>query len=255
MQAAHSTGEKVAFVTGASVGIGFATALALAREGYDVAVSARSASRLEKLVATLRSLGARALPVALDLHSLESIEQAAEAVTAALGAIDVLVNNAGMTQRRAALDVTPAEWDDVMNANLKGTFFLTQRVARRLVDAGRPGCVINMASTHGLLGFPERIAYGVSKAAIMHMTRMLAIEWAKKNIRVNAIAPGTVETESRAEFFAADQKARQALENRIPIGRFATVEDVAGAVCYLAGPHGAYITGQTLVLDGGLTVY
>lgn len=255
MQPAHSAGRNIALVTGASVGIGYATALALARDGYDVAVSARSAARLERVVTELHSLGARSVCVALDLHSLDSIERAAAAVLEALGPIDVLVNNAGTTQRRAALDVTSGEWDDVIDANLKGTFFLTQQVARHLINAGKPGCVINMASTHGLLGFPERIVYGISKAAIMHMTRMLAIEWAQKKIRVNAIAPGTVETESRAEFFAADPMARQAMQNRIPIGRFASVEDVAGAVCYLAGPHGAYITGQTLVLDGGLTVY
>jgi 2-deoxy-D-gluconate 3-dehydrogenase len=251
----NSTTRKNAFVTGASVGIGYATAVALGREGYHVAIAARSTKRLEPLVTELQSLGVTAVPVALDLHSMSSIEACTAAVIDALGGVDVLVNNAGTTLRRAAVDVTSDEWDDVIDANLKGTFFLTQQVARHLIGSGKPGCVINMSSTHGLLGFPERIVYGISKAAIMHMTRMLAIEWAQNNIRVNAIAPGTVETPSRAAFFAADPAARQMMENRVPLRRFATVDDVAGAVCYLAGAHGTYITGQTLVLDGGLTVY
>jgi NAD(P)-dependent dehydrogenase (short-subunit alcohol dehydrogenase family) len=150
--------------------------------------------------------------------------------------------------------VTSAEWDEVMNANLKGTFFVTQRIARHLIDTGRPGCVINMASTHGLLGFPQRIAYGVSKAGLMHMTRMLAIEWAQYNIRVNAIAPGTVETPSRAVFLA-DPKTRKAMADRVPLARFATADEIAAAVVYLAGPQSTYITGHTLVVDGGLTAY
>jgi NAD(P)-dependent dehydrogenase (short-subunit alcohol dehydrogenase family) len=255
MASTQHTARKTALVTGASVGIGYAAAVALAREGYAVGIAARSLERLEPLAAELQSLGATVVPVALDLQSMSSIEKSAVAVIEALGGVDVLVNNAGMTLRRAAVDVTSAEWDDVMDANLKGTFFLTQQIARDLIRAGKPGCVINMASTHGLLGFPERLVYGVSKAAIMHMTRMLAIEWARHNIRVNAIAPGTVETASRADFFSANPGSRKMMTQRVPLGRFASVEDVAGAVCYLASPHGGYITGQTLVLDGGLTVY
>jgi NAD(P)-dependent dehydrogenase (short-subunit alcohol dehydrogenase family) len=255
MQKRNGTARKAAFVTGASVGIGYATALALAREGYDLAVSARSASRLQPLVTELQKLGASAAPIALDLHSMSGIERASAAAIEALGAIDVLVNNAGMTLRRAAIDVTADEWDEVVDTNLKGTFFVTQQIARHFIRTGTPGCVISMASTHGLIAFPGRSTYGITKAAIVHMTKMLAIEWAEHGIRVNAIAPGTVETASRAEFFSADPDARRAMQERIPLKKFATVDDVASAVCYLASPQGAYITGQTLVLDGGLTVY
>ena len=251
MQPAHSAGRNIAFVTGASVGIGYATALALARDGYDVAVSARSAARLERVVTELHSLGARSVCVALDLHSLDSIERATAAVIEALGPIDVLVNNAGTTQRRAALDVTSGEWDDVIDANLKGTFFLTQQVARHLINAGKPGCVINMASTHGLLGFPERIVYGISKAAIMHMTRMLAIEWAPYHVNVNAIGPSVILTELTRKTIPLERQ--KVLMASVPLGRFGEIEDVMGACVYLASPESDFVTGQILYIDGGLT--
>jgi 2-deoxy-D-gluconate 3-dehydrogenase len=134
-----------------------------------------------------------------------------------------------------------------------GTFFLTQEMGRHLIGAGRPGSIINIASTHGVVGLARRSAYGVSKGAIIQMTRMLAIEWAEHGIRVNAVAPGTVETPSRAALFAADPARREALLNRVPLRRFGTAEEVAAAVRYLASPQATYITGQVFVLDGGLT--
>ena len=136
--------------------------------------------------------------------------------------------------------------------NLTGTFFLSQQFGRHLIAGGRPGSIINIASTHGLVGAAERSTYGISKAAVTHMTRMLAIEWADHGIRVNAVAPGRLDTPSpsRAD---TDPNYMQAMLARIPLHRLATVEQVAAAVCYLAGPHAAAITGQTLVLDGGLT--
>jgi NAD(P)-dependent dehydrogenase (short-subunit alcohol dehydrogenase family) len=248
-------GRRVAFVTGASQGLGAAIAMGLARDGYDVAVSARRAEKLAEVVGQIEAAGARAVPVALDLSSHASIEEAMAAVIDACGPLDVLVNNAGVTLRRPAEEVTPAEWDAVMSVNLTGTFFMSQQMGRHLVASQRTGCVISMASTHGLLGFAQRSAYGISKAAIIHMTKMLAIEWAVHGIRVNAIAPGTVETPSRAAFFAADPKARNAMLERVPLKKFATPAEVAAAVCYLASPQASYITGQTLVLDGGLTAY
>jgi NAD(P)-dependent dehydrogenase (short-subunit alcohol dehydrogenase family) len=142
-----------------------------------------------------------------------------------------------------------------MSINLKGTFFMSQLMGRHLVAGKRPGCVINLASAHGLLGYPQRSAYGISKAGIMQMTRMLAIEWAEHGIRVNAVAPGTVDTPSRAEYFAANPDAKKAMTDRIPFRRFATTDEVAAAVRYLASAQASYITGQTLVLDGGLTAY
>ena len=251
-----SRGRGAAFVTGASYGIGAATALTLARDGFDVAVSATRVENLSGIVTKLEAIGTRVVPVVLDLRSQSSIELAMAHVLKSVGSLDVLVNNAGVTSRRAALDVTPDEWDAVVGTNLTGTFFVSQQMGRHLIGSGRPGCIISIASTHGVVGMALRSTYGISKAAIIHMTRMLAIEWAEHGIRVNAIAPGRVESGSPARAATlADPKYREAMLDRIPLHQFCTAEDVAGAVRYLASPQAAYITGQTLLLDGGLTAY
>lgn len=255
MQELNPTGKRAALVTGASQGIGAAIALALARDGFDVVVSATRAENLAGTIAALAPTGVRVVPVALNLRSLPSVEQAMAEIIRAFPHLDVLVNNAGVTLRKTALEVTPAEWETVIDTNVKGTFFLSQQMGRHLIGNGRAGCIINMASTHGVLGLAQRSTYGISKAAIMQMTRMLAIEWAEHGVRVNAVAPGTVETPSRAAFFAAEPKARDVMLNRIPLHRFGTTEEVAEAVRYLASPQATYITGQTLLLDGGLTAY
>jgi len=245
----------VAFVTGASQGLGAEIAVALARDGCDVAVSSRRVEKLSDTLGRIESAGARGVPVSLDLRSQSSIERAMAEAVSAFGHVDVLVNNAGVTLRRTALEVTPEEWQEVLTVNLKGTFFMSQQMGRQLVAAGSPGSIVSLASTHGVVGYAQRSAYGISKAGIIQMTRMLAIEWADHGIRVNAIAPGTVDTPSRAEYFSAHPDARQAMIDRIPFHRFGTPDEVAGLVCYLASPGAAYMTGQTLVLDGGLTSY
>ncbi len=246
--------RRAAFVTGASYGVGAATALRLAREGFDLAVSATRMNNLADISAKLAAVGARAVPVALDLRSQTSIADAIAEVASTLEGLDLLVNNAGANLRKAALDVTPDEWEAVLGTNLTGAFFLTQRFARHLVDRGRPGCVVNIASTHGLLGAADRSVYGISKAALIQMTRMLAIEWAEHGIRVNAVAPGRLDTASPSRAArTADPAYMAAMLKRIPLHRLATVEEVAGAVSYLAGADARSITGQVLVLDGGLT--
>jgi NAD(P)-dependent dehydrogenase (short-subunit alcohol dehydrogenase family) len=246
--------RRTAFVTGASQGIGAATALVLARDGCDVAVSSTNPAKLEPLIAQLKAAGARAVPVALDVRSQQSIEQAMAAVTGAFGHLDALVNNAGIPMKKAALDLTSADWDEVMRVNLAGAFFVSQQMGRHLVAAKRPGCIVNIASTHGLLGLQGRSSYGIAKAGVLHMTRVLAYEWAEHRIRVNAVAPGRVDTPSR-EKSLADPEFHKAMLARVPLGRFATSDEVANAVRYLASPEAAYVTGQTLVLDGGLTTY
>ncbi|HET9404520.1 MAG TPA: glucose 1-dehydrogenase [Burkholderiales bacterium] len=247
--------RPVAFVTGASQGLGAQIAVALARDGCDVAVSSRRIERLSDTLGRIEAAGARGVPVELDVRQQASMERAMGEVISAFGRADVLVNNAAVTLRRAALEMTREEWDELMSVNLKGVFFMSQLMGRHLVARKRPGCVINLASTHGLVGYPGRSAYGVAKAGIVQMTRMLAIEWAEHGIRVNAVAPGTVDTPSRADFFAANPDAKQAMTGRIPFRRFGTPDEVAAAVRYLASPQAAYMTGQTLVLDGGLTAY
>ncbi len=252
----QSTGRQAAFVTGASYGIGAATALALARNGYDVAIAATRVENLSNVVTQLEATGARVAPMALDVRSQSSIEHAMATAIEALGRMDLLVNNAGITLKKLALEVTAEEWDAVLRTNLTGSFFMSQQMGRHLIGSGRPGCIINIGSTHGMIGLAERSTYGISKAGMMHMTRMLAIEWAAHGIRVNAVAPGRVASGSplRAAF-SNDPKYLEAAHSRVPLHRSATSEEVAAAVAYLASPQAAYITGHTLLLDGGLTAY
>jgi 2-deoxy-D-gluconate 3-dehydrogenase len=193
------------------------------------------------------------VPITLDLRSRQSIAAAFADTRSLLGDIDLLVNNAGRALVKPAVDVTDADWDDVMNTNLKGTFFLSQLFARACLNDRRPGSIVSVASTHGMIGIPERAIYGISKAGLIQMTRMLAVEWADKGVRVNAVAPGTVMTPSRQEMLK-DPNVRQAMLARIPMGRFITREEVAAAVVYLASPGAAAVTGHTLMVDGGVTV-
>jgi len=246
--------RPTAFVTGASQGIGAVTAEALARAGYDVAVSSTDPAKLEPVLARLKAAGARTVAVALDVRSQQSIGQAMASVVSSFGHLDALVNNAAVPLRKLALDISSAEWDLVMDTGLAGTFFMCQQMGRHLAAAKRPGCIISIGSTHGLVAARERSIYGIAKAGVGHMTRMLAYEWAEHGIRVNVVAPGRVNTPSRAGSLAEPGYQEAALA-RVPLGRFASSEEVAAAVCYLASPEAAYITGQTLVLDGGLTAY
>ncbi|HEX6004615.1 MAG TPA: SDR family oxidoreductase, partial [Burkholderiales bacterium] len=159
----------------------------------------------------------------------------------------------GVNIRSWALETTAEQWQSTLDIKLKAAFFLSQRLARRWVAAARGGSIVSIASTHGLVGYPQRAAYGIAKAGMMHMTRALAVEWAGYGIRVNAIAPGTVDTPSREAHFSADPAAREAIVSRVPLRRFAEMAEVAAAVCYLVSPAAQYVTGHTLVLDGGLT--
>jgi NAD(P)-dependent dehydrogenase (short-subunit alcohol dehydrogenase family) len=247
-----SAARKTAFVTGASYGVGAASALALARDGFDIALSATRTENLADTVRQLSGLGVRTLPLGLDLRSETSIAQAMSQILEAFGGLDVLVNNAGANLRKLAVEVTAEEWREVMEVNVTGTFLLTQQFGRHLIGSARGGAIVSIASTHGLIGAPERSTYGISKGAIIQMTRMLAIEWAAHGIRVNAVAPGRLDTASPSRA-GADAKYMAAMLDRIPLHRLATAEEVAGAVAYLAGPQAQSVTGQVLVLDGGLT--
>ena len=249
--------RRVAFVTGASYGIGAACALALARDGFDLAVSATRIENLANTIAQLKPSGRRVLPVALDLNQQSSIEQAMAAVLAEFGRADVLINNAAANLRKKAIDITPDEWDACLRVNLTGTFFLTQQMGRQLIAAKRPGAIISITSVQGVIGADQRSAYGIGKAGVMQMSRMLAIEWAEHGIRVNTVAPGRLDTESpsRKSTTGRDPNYLTAMINKIPLHRLCTVEDVAAAVSYLVGDQASYITGQSLMLDGGLSSY
>ena len=244
-----------AMVTGGARGIGAAIAETLAADGFDLALTARSADSLSGTLEKVTKLGAQAVAVEMDQNSTSSIAVAVEQAVEELGGIDLLVNNAGVVLRRLALDLTPQEWDEVLDVNLKGVFFVSQQVGRHFVETARKGNIINIASVHGLVGFVQRSTYGISKAGVLHMTRMLAYEWADHGIRVNAVAPALVETDSRKEYFDARPKEREAMLKRVPLKRFVSVSDVTGAVSYLASEQGSYVTGHTIVLDGGVTSY
>jgi 2-deoxy-D-gluconate 3-dehydrogenase len=241
-----------ALVTGTSAGIGQAVAIALARAGYDLALTELDVAALKDTLAHPDIKQRNVVPLPLDLRSRESINAAFAVARAQLGDIDLLVNNAGRPLVKPSVSVTEAEWDDVMSINLKGAFFMSQLFGRACINAKRLGCIVSMASTHGMIGIAERAIYGISKAGLIQMTRMLAVEWADKGIRVNAVAPATVMTPSREEMLK-DPAVRTGMLARIPIGRFVTPEEVAAAVVYLASDGAAAITGHTLMVDGAVT--
>ncbi len=228
--------------------------MSLARAGYDLAITATRVENLLTTMAGLGPLGARVTVHTLQLADERSIDAAFEAARGEHGRVDVLVNNAGANLRRRAVDVTRQEWEGLMAVNITGPFLLAQRLARHLIEAGRTGSIVNIASTHGLVGAADRSTYGISKAALIHMTRSLAIEWATHGVRVNAIAPGRMDTPSPSRAKTGTDPTYMAdMLARIPLGRLATVEEVADAVVYLASPAAASITGHILVIDGGLT--
>ena len=244
---------RTALVTGTSSGLGQAIAIALAREGYDLALTELDVTLLKATLTHPDVAKRKVMPVMLDLRFRDSINAAFADSRARLGDIDLLVNNAGRALVKPSVNVTEADWDDVMGCNLKGAFFLSQLFGRACINDKRPGCIVSIASTHGMTGIGERLVYGISKAGLIQMTKMLAIEWAGHGIRVNAVAPATVMTASR-EKLLSDPEARARMLSRIPIGRFVTPEEVAAAVVYLASDGAAAVTGHTLTVDGGVTV-
>lgn len=247
----NEEGRRTALVTGAGAGLGRAIALALTRIGFSVGLADIDDAGLS-LVA--EECGSRAVALSLDLRREASIAACCEEAAAALGPLDLLVNNAGVAMHRSVLDISWDEWDAVLDVNLKGVFFMSQRFGAALIAEGRRGAIVNIASAHGIVALADRSAYGISKAGVIHLTKMLAVEWARFGIRVNAVAPGTVMTPSR-EALLDDPAARARMLGRIPLGRFPTPEEVAEAVLYLAGEQAASVTGHTLVLDGGTTVW
>ncbi|MBK0329705.1 glucose 1-dehydrogenase [Rhodobacteraceae bacterium F11138] len=236
---------KTVFVTGASRGIGREIALAFARDGARLILSARSNEALTAVAADIRELGAEATCLALDQRDTASIRP----VIAGLGPIDVLVNNAGTEEVRDTLEVDEALWDKIVDTNLKGAFFVAQAVAAKMAHAGC-GAIINLASLTSYVGVPGAVPYGASKSGILGMTRAMAAEWAPKGIRVNAIAPGYFETDMTSVFYENKDWVARMVDN-IPAGRLGDLSDLSGAVRFLASSGAKYVHGQCLVIDGG----
>jgi NAD(P)-dependent dehydrogenase (short-subunit alcohol dehydrogenase family) len=241
--------DKAAIVTGASSGLGRHFALTLARYGAKVAVMARRADRLAALREEIEGFDGRAVVLALDVTERDSIVSAVSAAETELGPIAILVNNAGTADPKPALEMDEADWDRLMDVNLRGAWFTAQEVAKHMVRLGHGGSIINIASITAFRVAGQLASYAASKAALVQLTRAMALELARHNIRVNAIAPGYIETEMNREFFASPPG--QAMIKRIPQRRLGKPEDLDGALLLLASDASAYITGSTIVVDGG----
>jgi 3-oxoacyl-[acyl-carrier protein] reductase len=239
---------KTALVTGASQGIGRACALALAAAGAKVALAARNETKLNQVAAEIASAGGAAAVFALDIASEHSIKACAKAAISHFGAIEILVNNAGNTRDTLVLRMKRADWDEVLQTNLTGTFLMTQAVMSSMLKA-RWGRIINISSVVGETGQAGQANYAASKAGLIGLTKSLARELASRNITANAIAPGYIETAMTA---VLDEKQRESMLAHIPLGRPGTDADIANAVRFLASDDAAYITGHVLDVNGGM---
>jgi NAD(P)-dependent dehydrogenase (short-subunit alcohol dehydrogenase family) len=236
---------RTALVTGASSGLGRHFAALLAAHGARVRAAARRTDALATLVEQLRTRGGDAQAVALDVRDPSSVRSA----LAACDGVDIVINNAGVAQTRPALELREDDWQAVLDTNLSGAFRVAAAAAQTMKDAGRSGVIVNIASVLAFRVAKQVAAYVAAKAALVRLTEALALEWAAHGIRVNALAPGYVETELNRDFLRS--AAGEAMAKRIPQRRFGTPGDLDGALLLLAGPAGEYITGATLVVDGG----
>jgi NAD(P)-dependent dehydrogenase (short-subunit alcohol dehydrogenase family) len=247
---AFSLAGRRALVTGASRGIGRAIALGLAQAGATVAVSGRKKTALEEVVSAISDAGGVAVPVVQDVAKAEDCRLGVMQAIAALGGLDILINNAGMEEVRPSLEIDEALWDRILDTNLKGAFFCAQAAAAEMKRSNKGGAIINLCSLTSYRGIPTAVPYGTSKTGLLGMTRALAAEWAPFKIRVNGVAPGYFRTEL-TEVFYHDASWQEAMLRKIPLGRFGQLDDLTGAAIFLASDAAAYITGQCLGIDGG----
>jgi 3-oxoacyl-[acyl-carrier protein] reductase len=242
--------NQIAVVTGAGRGIGRAIALKFAAAGADVVCVSRTAENSEKVAGEVKALGRRAWAVAVDVADSAAVASAAERILTEAGRVDILVNNAGVTRDGLLMRMSDADWDTVLNTNLKGAFSFTKAFSRALLKQ-RSGRIINISSIIGLIGNAGQANYAASKAALIGFTKSCAKELGSRGITANAIAPGFIATDMTA---ALDEKSRAALLERIPLNALGQPEDIAEAALYLAGPGGRYVTGQVLTVDGGMVM-
>ncbi|MBN1226394.1 MAG: SDR family oxidoreductase [Deltaproteobacteria bacterium] len=246
-------GGKVAIVTGARRGLGKAIALALAGAGADIAICDRVANdgEMESLVTEIKEIGCRAMSNVADITRKEEVNEFTEKVASSFGSIDILINNAAMNIRAPLLDLNEEAWDRVMNTDLKGHWLFCQAVGRKMTEQ-RSGNIINISSMAAFKAEKQMGAYCIAKSGVTMLTRVLALELAEYNIRVNAVAPFIVKTKFSQPLWNSPEVMKQ-LESNIPIGRLAETDDITGAVLFLTSDTSRYITGHTISIDGGLS--
>ncbi|MEK6727734.1 MAG: 3-oxoacyl-[acyl-carrier-protein] reductase, partial [Candidatus Omnitrophota bacterium] len=242
--------DKVALITGGARGIGRAIALLFAQQGADIALGDVNIEEAEKTCLEIEALGRRALPLGMDVTDYVKVEEALNKILDKFTKVDILVNNAGITKDNLILRMSQAEWDAVLNVNLKGTFNCIKAVSRPMVKQ-HSGKIISIASIIGLMGNPGQSNYSASKAGIIALTKTVAKELASRNINVNVVAPGFIQTEMTAKL---SDEVKEKMKVAIPLGRLGTPEDVAQACLFLASGDSNYITGQTMVVDGGMVM-
>lgn len=244
---------SVALITGAGSGIGKATAQVLGAQGAKIVVTERPshAGLADSVVKDLRAQGVEAMAMDLDVKATLTMPHAIDQIINAYGQLDILVNNAGIQLFKAALDLDESEFDEVIDVNLKGAFMMSQAAAAVMVQQ-KSGCIINVASQHGVVGNRMRAPYCASKAGLINLTRALALEWAEYGIRVNAISPTYVINDQNSTFLMSPEFVEDIRQN-LPLGQPASAEDVAWGICYLASPKARMVTGHNLMVDGGWT--
>lgn len=245
---------RIAVVTGASRGIGKAIALAFAKAGANVACIATSADNAKSVADDIAALGRKSLALGCRVENVAQIRQTFEQIRNTLGPVDLLVNNAGIANPKPILEVTEEEWDAQQAINLKSVIFCSQCAVQQMIDAGKPGGIINLGSGWGSVASSGRIGYSTTKAAVHHASRVMAIEWAEHGIRTNTLAPGYTLTEMVEEYVDSGFLQEDRIKRRTPQGRLGHVEEVADAAVYLASDASSYVNGTVLSVDGGFTI-
>ena len=243
---------KVAMVTGSTKGLGENSAMALAKAGADVAVCGRNTTNLKRVSDAIKALGRDSGGFVLDVTSKNSVHDGVDEILKHFGKIDILMNNAGLNHREPVLDYPEEAWDLVINTNLKGYFLVAQAVAPHMLDRGY-GKIINMGSILGKIALPNQLAYASAKGGVEQMTKVMALEWAKQGVRVNAIGPTYFETEMVTPI-RNDPERFNFINERTPMGRWGYLPEMEGIVIFLAAPASDFITGQTIYIDGGWTI-
>jgi 2-deoxy-D-gluconate 3-dehydrogenase len=242
---------KVAIVTGASRGLGKAMAIGLAKAGADVVVT--DILDVSKVVEEIKKIGRKSTGLLVDVSNKSSVEAMVKQTLEKFGRIDILVNNAGILRMGNAESLSKDDWDKVINVNLTGQFLCAQAVGAQMIQLKKGGRIINISSIAGIGGYSQAVAYNASKAGVISLTKTLAVEWARHNINVNAICPGVFATDMTADFLESEE-FKKSIKNNVPLGRYATPDEIIGTTIYFSSKASDYVTGHSLVIDGGWTI-